>query len=223
MNVLSMGRCGMIGTDMTILMGRYNGDHTDVAIISDRRACPDELGRAIGVESKEFVYKTLRLGPQVAIGFAGAVPLSNAILAALLGVKVPAIGDDLITRLVKNEEQFNYCLSDVRNELNRITGPTIRQIDPPPEMGVSAIVAGLFDDDTPIIAELNEGTGWEVQLAFHPLCSAPIEDKDETTRREFEKATNLPGLDYIASLKAAVKFCAERYCSVNRNYVIPPS
>ena len=75
MHVLSIGRCAMIGTDMTILMGRYNGDHTDVALISDRRACPDAIGRAIGVEAKEFVYKTLRLGPQVIPGTHTIIPL----------------------------------------------------------------------------------------------------------------------------------------------------
>jgi hypothetical protein len=210
----------MMGSAMTILMGMYSDDHADVAIISDRRSTPNSIGRAAGMHPREDVYKTLRLGPQVAIGFAGTVPLSNFILAELLGLPPPDMVDDILTDLVAVEEEFDYGFDRVVRLLNERAWAAIEWASPPPGIQASAILAGV-DDGRPILAELSAATGWEVRPAFTGgPYSGPLEMTDEGAKAEFENFVSKPGLDYIASLKAAVKFCADRYSTVNHNYVL---
>jgi hypothetical protein len=210
----------MIGSTMTILMGMYSGDHADVAIISDRRATPNSIGRAAGKHARERVYKTLRLGPQVAIGFAGTVPLSNLILAGLLNLPAPSMDDDILTDLVDSEDSFNYTFDYVVDLLNEMAGAAIEWASPPPGIQASAILAGA-DNGRPILATLSGATGWRVKPVFDGVpYSGPPEVVGGAGKEGFKKLITAPDLDYIESLKAAVTFCADRYDSVNHNYVI---
>lgn len=211
----------MIGSGMTILMGAYSGDWMDVAIISDRRATPSARGLAEGVPRRENVYKTLRLGPQVAIGFCGAAPLSNRILAWLLQEPEPDVGVDLLCQLVEREGAFNHSFTDMADGLSAVTKTAVKLAAAPDTVDVAAIVAGCVGG-TPMFLELNAATEWKARPsdAKSPWCK-PNDMIGDNARAEFiEYIATRPGLDYIASLKAAVEFCADRYDSVNHNYVL---
>jgi len=210
----------MIGVGMTILMAAYSGNRTDVAIISDRRASSIAIGRATDVPSNESTYKTLRLGPWVAIGFCGAVPLSNRILACLLGRKEPDMGLDLLSQLVEEEDNFDYGFCNVVDELGKVVEMAITTAAPPAGIQTAAIIVG-FDGERPAIAELNADTKWKAQTRWDnfPWCK-PGGMTSDADRKKLVKYVSRPGLDYIASLKAAVGFCADRYKSVNHYYVL---
>lgn len=210
----------MIGSVMTILMGMYEVDHSDVAIISDRRATPNAIGRAIGAKNRELMHKTIRLGPQVAIGFAGATPLANFILAALLGIRAPAMEDDLLTELVTKEDGYSLSFDDVKRGLNDVTGRVIKQVSPPQKIGITVMVAGMSENETPLLGELHAETRWRAELVLHASYCAPFAADDELIKAEFESFVSAPGLDYVASLKAAVQFCADRYGTISRDYVL---
>ena len=216
----SIGGPVMLASDMTLLMGMYSGDHTDAAIISDRRAAPNAIGQLLSVPSRELVYKTLRLGPEVAIGFAGAVPMANYILARLLGLPRPAMEDDLLSRLVPIEDSFNYSYNDVVHGLNGVVEEVVQQEKPPAHVRTMILIAGMFGGDTPLLASLDRGTKWRVKYEPSAPYFAPFDKDDCEIKEAFARCVNAPGLDYGASLQAAVKFCADRYDNVNHNYVL---
>jgi hypothetical protein len=211
----------MIVSAMTILMGMYSGDHADVVMISDRRATPNSIGRKASEHAKERVYKTLRLGPQAAIGFAETVPLSNPILAGLLNLPTPSIGDDVLTDLVEDsEDSFNYTFDYVVDLLTEMGGAAIEWASPPPGIQASAILAGA-NNGRPTLATLSGATGWRVEPVFDGIPhSGPPGVVGGAGKEGFEKFITTPGLNYIEFLKAAVRFCADRYDSVSHNYVI---
>lgn len=206
----------MMGFSMTILMGTYRNDMSDVALVADRRSIP-----AISSESApvEDTVKTLRLGDKCAIGFAGAVPLENHVLADLLRVPLPPQDRSLLKDLLAEECNYDYEILGVMNALNEIVPGVIDFCRPPPEYTLYIILAGEMPDGRPILMGCCLGTKWRVEPYFSDVWSLPREMRSYEEQQRFHDVTHMPGMDYDDRMIAAVKYCS-KHPSVNNHYII---
>lgn len=210
-----MSDSAMLGISMTILIGEYKNDSTDVAIIADRRR---SVVNAPNREPMEKAFKTLRLGPECAIGFAGAEPLQNGVLAKLFGIPCPPPDQSLIEDLVLRERGYDFPFLDVEKALNAIVPEVIRVLAPPEQYTMYIILACALQG-VPILAGVSAGSEWQVTPYVGRVWSRPKEMITFEDQKHFHDETNVPGMDYDERMLAAVKFCS-RYRSVNNQYVI---
>jgi len=195
---------------MTILMGMYNDDRTDVALVSDRLATPNAIGRANGIQPVPDTIKTLKINDKCAIGFAGSIPLENALLSRLLFVPMPPQDEDLLVKLASNDGKWPlHSFNSIVTAVERIMPEVIRWANPPPDVWLGVLVAGKMDK-YPILAILGAESNWEARPCFTGQAYfAPFGRKDKAVKREFETLINSPGKPYGESLRAAVKYWSE--------------
>jgi hypothetical protein len=212
----------MLGTSMTILMGMYNDDRTDIALVSDRRAVPNDIGEARGVKPVEDTIKTLALNDSCAIGFAGSCPLENALLSRILFVPIPPQDESLLVRLAENEGRWPLLTFDVLvEEVSRVMPEIIEILTPPDGVWLGILVAGRMDGKIPMLAGFKGVGSWEPEPCYSGQAyMAPFSRDDRKAKREFSRATNAPNEPFDERLKAAVAYCAPRYYSVNSRYII---
>ncbi|RPI08969.1 MAG: hypothetical protein EHM65_09665 [Acidobacteriales bacterium] len=203
---------------MTILMSAFSHDHTDVAIISDRRTAPNAMGVVLGFKSKEAEFKTLRLGPEVAIGFAGNCGVEDVVLAGLFDA-TPNSDEGLLAALVRNEESYAFSFDEVAEYIDGDVVPDLIEDPLPPGIHSTVVLVGRWEG-RPLVAHWSSCNGWksEPHPTGMPWCR-PI-DMPDSDIEAFKLYMTRPGLDYISSMKAAVGFCADRYGSVNHGYVL---
>jgi hypothetical protein len=206
----------MLGTSMTILMGVYSNDRSDVALVADRRSSP--VGSEIR-DPNEDAFKTLRLGTDCAIGFAGAVPLGNYVLAKLFGVPCPPQYQCLLEDLVGEEHSYSFGFHDVKDALNVIVPAVIAYCQPPKSQTLYIILAGRFQGRIPVLAGVSAGTEWKVEPYFDHVWSRPKEMSSFEDQQQFHDTINAPGMDYGDRMLAAIEFCS-KYQSVNNRYII---
>jgi len=207
---------------MTVLMGMYNDDRTDVALISDRRAIPNEIGAARGVSVLENTIKTLKLNDACAIGFAGFVPLENALLSRILSVPMPPQYESLLVKLAENEGRWPLLTFNVLvEEIRRVMPEIIARLRPPRGVWLGVLVAGVMSGGFPMLAAFSGGEDWEPAPCFTGQAYfVPFSKTDKKAKEEFERVTNVPGEPFGKRLKAAIEYCACRYDSVNSRYII---
>ena len=206
----------MMGFSMTILMGTYSNDKTDVALIADRRRSPANVQRMKPIED---AHKTLRLGPECSIGFAGAEPLQNGVLAELFGIPWPPQSQSLIEDLVVNEQDYILGFDEAIDALNQIAPKVVDICRPPASETIHIILAGKTWDGIPGLVGVSAKTGWKVDLCFGDVWSPPRGMSSYAEQRMFDNATQMPGMDYDDRMRAAVKYCS-KYPSVNNHYII---
>jgi len=209
---------GIITREMSIIRAGYSGDHRDVAIISDRHGQPNTAGTLHGLGPNEDLYKTLRLGPEVAVGMAGDGRLCNLILAAALGLP-ESQEPSFLSSLVAGEERLSSSFLDVVHAFECAAPAVIAERRPPFQIDATMIIVGRLEG-RPVIGELNRRTRWRVLYASERSSYCIPEEMSDDDLLFYESYVTRPGLNYIASLKAAVGFCADRYESVNHRYVL---
>ena len=208
---------------MTVLVGMYNDDRTDVALISDRRAVPNEIGEANGVQLVEDTIKTFKLNDACSIGFAGSVPLENALLSRILYIPMPPQDESLLVRLAGSEGRWPLLTFDtVIEQIRRVMPEIIARQKPPPGVWLGILAAGMMRDEIPMLAGFNGMRDWEPEPCFSGYAyMAPFNrNTDKRARKEFESVISAPGAPFDDRLKAAVAYCAPRYYSVNSGYII---
>ncbi|MDD5263229.1 MAG: hypothetical protein PHU43_00115 [Candidatus Bipolaricaulis sp.] len=209
---------GIIVRKMTIIRAEYSGDHRDVAIISDRHGQPNVAALQNALGPNEGLYKTLLLGPEVAIGMAGDGRLCNLILAEALGLP-ESQEPSLISSLVSGEDRLFLSFPDAAHAFEQAASVVVARKRPPLAVDSTAILVGRLNG-RPVIAELSRTTKWRfVHVMERPAYCIP-EGMTDSDLLLYKSYVTRPGLDYIASLKAAVEFCADRYESVNHRYVL---
>jgi len=187
---------------MTVLIGMINDARTDVALIADRLSRPTEMGLALGFTADQMSDKTARLGCQCAIALSGN-----------------ALPHEITTRhldgLANGERQ--WTLPEVREELD-VWLPAVA-FAVPLFNTMTLLLAGQIDGH-PVIASYSKAGNWVPQPYFHGFaCSSPVPSGDFETQRQL-KAILDEGGDWIGRMQAGVAFCADRYGSVNRSYIL---
>lgn len=122
--------------------------------------------------------------------------------------------------LAQQEMDFDLELSDVLDFLDTELAGIVSFSNAPPGIGVGLVVAGSFDGERPILCSLGEWTGWKAKPSRCDAFMTPIDRRDEVTVREFTNAITIPGFSYLDKMKAAIGFCAGRYETVNRSYIL---
>jgi len=201
---------------MTVLAGSYLDGASDVFLIADRRSVPRN---AVGISPVENARKILRLGDECAIGFSGAIPLHNAVLAKLLGIPQPGPHVDLLSGLAEDDGRFDIAFDDVVGTLKWLVPIVVERLAPPTGITMRILVAGRMVGDIPVLATCGEETGWEFRPALGGYVSSPVTE-DDPAWHELKEIVDATDSSPVESMKAAIAFCAERYDDVNRHYTL---
>ena len=209
-----------LASTMSVVIGIRSDDRTDLVMAADTRRSLYDRQSGMNLPAGDGALKIVKVNDRICVGIAGAVDLSNIILANVLDVREFLTRQEdvawAIEKNVPDRRWANVAPADFVASMS-VAMDALAEANPPGWAGCVVLVGAKVQDELALFSWTRKVKHIDheeyVPYAYaHPLPKS----KQET---EFRRHLLRPGVDIDSRVRAAISYCADLTDTVNTRVV----